>query len=130
MATVNTTLTLNSSNLTSDAISLSVLNTIASATQGGVSRVKLATTAITSATVLAPAAKFTEGAKVWLYNPSTTTDGTERIYVSFDETTAQVVLKGGDWALIPWSASTRATAKNLEAYGQAADAIVEFGVFQ
>ncbi len=69
MATVNTTLTLNSSNLTSDAISLSVLNTIASATQGGVSRVKLATTAITSATVLAPAAKFTEGAKVWLYNP-------------------------------------------------------------
>ena len=33
-------------------------------------------------------------------DPSTTTDGTERIYVSFDETTAQVVLKGGDWALI------------------------------
>tara|TARA_R100000084_G_C4618791_1_gene132045 strand:- start:423 stop:815 length:393 start_codon:yes stop_codon:yes gene_type:complete len=130
MATVNATLTMTSSDLTTDAISLSVLNTISSATQGGVSRLKLATTAVSGATIVAPAAKFTEGAKVWLYNPSTTTDGTERIYVSFDETTAQVVLKGGDWALVPWSASTRTTDKNIEAWGQTADAILEFGVFQ
>ena len=130
MATVNSTLTLTSSDLTSDSISLSVLNTLASATQGGISRVKLATTAIAGATVLAPAAKFTEGARIWLYNPSTTTDGTERIYVSLDEATSTVVLKGGDWAVIPWSGSTRTTDKNLEAYGQTADAILEFGVFQ
>tara|TARA_R100001463_G_scaffold5551_4_gene18780 strand:+ start:18203 stop:18595 length:393 start_codon:yes stop_codon:yes gene_type:complete len=130
MATVNTTLTMTSSDLTTDAISLSVLNTISSATQGGVSRLKLATTAVSGATIVAPAAKFTEGAKVWLYNPSTTTDGTERIYVSFDEATGQVVLKGGDWALVPWSGSTRATDKNIEAWGQAADAILEFGIFQ
>ena len=130
MATVNATLTMTSSDLTTDAISLSVLNTLSSAVQGGVSRVKLATTAIAGATVLAPAAKFTEGARIWLYNPSTTTDGTERIYVSLDESTSTVVLKGGDWAVIPWSGSTRTTDKNLEAYGQTADAIVEFGVFQ
>ena len=130
MATVNATLTMTSSDLTTDAISLSVLNTLSSAVQGGVSRVKLATTAIAGATVLAPAAKFTEGARIWLYNPSTTTDGTERIYVSLDESTSTVVLKGGDWAVIPWSGSTRTTDKNLEAYGQTADAILEFGVFQ
>tara|TARA_R110000744_G_scaffold55333_2_gene116994 strand:- start:197 stop:589 length:393 start_codon:yes stop_codon:yes gene_type:complete len=130
MATVNATLTMTSSDLTTDAISLSVLNTLSSAVQGGVSRVKLATTAIAGATVLAPAAKFTEGARIWLYNPSTTTDGTERIYVSLDEATSTVVLKGGDWAVIPWSGSTRTTDKNLEAYGQTADAILEFGVFQ
>ena len=130
MATANATLTMTSSDLTTDAISLSVLNTLSSAVQGGVSRVKLATTAIAGATVLAPAAKFTEGARIWLYNPSTTTDGTERIYVSLDEATSTVVLKGGDWAVIPWSGSTRTTDKNLEAYGQTADAILEFGVFQ
>ena len=130
MATVNATLTMTSSDLTTDAISLSVLNTLSSAVQGGVSRVKLATTAIAGATVLAPAAKFTEGARIWLYNPSTTTDGTERIYVSLDEATSTVVLKGGDWAVIPWSGSTRTTDKNLEAYGQTADAVLEFGVFQ
>ena len=130
MATVNATLTMTSSDLTTDAISLSVLNTLSSAVQGGVSRVKLATTAIAGATVLAPAAKFTEGARIWLYNPSTTTDGTERIYVSLDESTSTVVLKGGDWAVIPWSGSTRTTDKNLEAYGQTADAVLEFGVFQ
>ena len=118
MATVNATLTMTSSDLTTDAISLSVLNTLSSAVQGGVSRVKLATTAIAGATVLAPAAKFTEGARIWLYNPSTTTDGTERIYVSLDEATSTVVLKGGDWAVIPWSGSTRTTDMNLEAYGQ------------
>tara|TARA_R110002074_G_scaffold104136_1_gene224811 strand:- start:803 stop:1195 length:393 start_codon:yes stop_codon:yes gene_type:complete len=130
MATVNATLTMTSSDLTTDAISLSVLNTLSSAVQGGVSRVKLATTAISGATVIAPAAKYTEGARIWLYNPSTTTDGTERIYVSLDESTSTVVLKGGDWAVIPWSGSTRTTDKNLEAYGQTADAVLEFGVFQ
>tara|TARA_R110002020_G_scaffold187864_1_gene386354 strand:+ start:5002 stop:5394 length:393 start_codon:yes stop_codon:yes gene_type:complete len=130
MATVNATLTMTSSDLTTDAISLSVLNTLSSAVQGGVSRVKLATTAISGATVIAPAAKYTEGARIWLYNPSTTTDGTERIYVSLDEATSTVVLKGGDWAVIPWSGSTRTTDKNLEAYGQTADAVLEFGVFQ
>ena len=130
MATVNATLTMTSSDLTTDAISLSVLNTLSSAVQGGVSRVKLATTAIAGATVLAPAAKFTEGARIWLYNPSTTTDGTERIYVSLDEATSTVVLKGGDWAVIPWSGSTRTTDKNLEAYGQTADAILEHQYLQ
>jgi hypothetical protein len=130
MATVNATLTMTSSDLTTDAISLSVLNTLSSAVQGGVSRVKLATTVISGATVIAPAAKYTEGARIWLYNPSTTTDGTERIYVSLDESTSTVVLKGGDWAVIPWSGSTRTTDKNLEAYGQTADAVLEFGVFQ
>tara|TARA_R100001015_G_C4615620_1_gene171634 strand:+ start:211 stop:603 length:393 start_codon:yes stop_codon:yes gene_type:complete len=130
MATVNATLTITSSDLTTDAISLSVLNTLSSATLGGVSRIKLETTAVSGATVLANAAKYTEGARVWLYNPSTTTDGTERIYVTLNENDGTIVLKGGDWAIIPWSGTTRTTDKNLEAWGQTADAIIEFGVFQ
>ena len=135
MATVNATLTMTSSDLTTDAISLSVLNTLSSATQGGVSRVKLAVhqaggTAPAGATIVAPAAKYTEGARVWLYNPSTTTTGDERIYVTLTEHDGSIILKGGDWAVIPWSGSTRNTDKNIEAWGHTADQILEFGVFQ
>lgn len=130
MATVNATLTMNSSDLTSDAISLSVLNTLSSATQGGISRVKLATTAIAGATVLAPAAKYTEGARIWLYNPATTASAANTVTVSLDESASTIVLNAGDWAIIPWSASTRTTAKNLEAFGGSTDLIIEFGVFQ
>ena len=63
MATVTNTITLTSNDLTSDAISLSVTNTL-SATKGGISRIPLATTAIAGATKLGIAAQFTEGAKV------------------------------------------------------------------
>ena len=130
MATVNNTLTLSSTDLTTDAISLSVLNTQATATLGGISRVKLATKAIAGATVLALASQFTEGAMIWVYNPSTAASGNERIYVSLDEATSTIVLRAGDWAVIPWSGSTRTTDMNLEAYGQVDNAILEFGVFQ
>jgi hypothetical protein len=83
MATVNNTITLASTDLTSDVISLSVSNSL-SATKGGISRIPLATTAIAGATVLAPAAQYTEGAKIWLYNPAVRdpAGATDRIYVS------------------------------------------------
>tara|TARA_R110002050_G_C8565354_1_gene482099 strand:- start:25 stop:417 length:393 start_codon:yes stop_codon:yes gene_type:complete len=130
MATVNNTLTLSSTDLTSDSISLSILNTMTSATQGGISRVKLQTTAVAGATILAYAAKFTEGAKIWLYNPLATRSDASKVYVSLDEATTSIELNGGDWALIPWAGVTRSTAKNLEAWGHSADAIIEFGIFQ
>ena len=138
MATVTNTITLSSNDLTSDAISLSVSNTL-SATKGGVSRIPLATTAIAGATKLGIAAQFTEGAKVWLYNPATrdTTTANDRIYVSLteavDPTTASfttIMLKGGEWALIPWSASTRTTDLDLEAYGSSGAMVIEVGIFQ
>lgn len=130
MATVNNTLTLSSTDLTSDSISLSILNTITSATQGGISRLKLATTAALNATIVAPSAKFTEGAKVWLYNPSTVTGGNERIYVALDAATGQIQLNSGDWAVVPWKGGTRSTPTNITAWGQVADNVLEFGVFQ
>jgi len=138
MATVTNIITLTSNDLTSDAISLSVSNDL-SATKGGISRIPLATTVIASATVLAPAAQFSEGAKIWLYNPAVrdATGATDRIYVSLSEavdpTTAAfttIMLKGGEWAVIPWMGATKDTDKNLEAYGSSGAMIVEFGIFQ
>jgi len=131
MATVNNTITLTSNDLTSDAISLSVLKTL-SATKGGISRVPLATTAIGGATVLAPAAQFTEGARVWLYNPAARDGSTanDKIYVSLNEAAGTIILKGGEWAVFPWSGTTRTTDLNLEAYGSSGAMVVEFGIFQ
>lgn len=128
MATVNATLTMNSSDLTSDAISLSVLNTISTATQGGVSRQKIVGTAAGSAVVIADETLYTQGAKVWLYNPSTASSG-EKIYISFDSTADQIILSGGDWALIPWSASDSGTPVDLEAWSETTNNILELGIF-
>lgn len=129
-ATVNTTLTITSSNLTSDVISLTLPTTLLSAVQGGMTRVKLATAAIAGATVLATAEQFAAGSKLWVYNPSTTTDGTERIHISLDEATSFCTLKGGDWAVIPWTGTANAGDLDIEAYGQtAAGQVLEYGVF-
>ncbi len=128
MATVNATLTMNSSDLTSDAISLSVLNTISTATQGGITRQKINPTTIGAAVVIADKDLYTIGAKVWLYNPSSATSG-EKIYISIDSTTDQIILSGGDWALIPWSAAGSGTPVDLEAYAETANNILEFGIF-
>ena len=100
MATVNTTVTISSSDLTTDVISLSVLSTLLSATQGGITRQKIVGTAAGSAVIIADEDLYTAGAKVWCYNPSTATSG-EKVYISFDSTSGSVVLSGGDWALFP-----------------------------
>tara|TARA_R110000737_G_scaffold337870_1_gene358427 strand:- start:562 stop:954 length:393 start_codon:yes stop_codon:yes gene_type:complete len=127
-ATVTNTLTITSSNLTTDVISLSVVNTMASATQGGMTRQKIVGIAPGSAVVIADEDLYTPGAKIWLYNPSTATTN-EKIYVSFDSTTDQIILSGGDWAIIPWSASGSGTPVDLEAWSEVTNNILEFGIF-
>ena len=138
MATVTNIINLTSNDLTSDAIALSVTNTL-TATKGGILRVPLATTVIAGATKLANAAQFTEGAKIWLYNPAVRdiTTANDRIYISLSEavdpTTATfttIMLKGGEWAMVPWMGTTKDTDKDLEAYGSSGAMVVEFGIFQ
>ena len=102
MAIVNHTLKIESTDLTSDQISLTVLNTLSSATQGGVMRQKIEPTAIGSGQIIADEDLYVQGARLWLYNPSTATTN-EKIYISFDSTSDQIILSGGDWALIPWA---------------------------
>lgn len=129
MANANLTLTLTSSDLTSDAISLTVLNTLAGATQGGVIREKIIPTVIGSGQVIVDEDLYTKGARVWLYNPSTATSG-EKIYVSVDSVSDQIILSGGDWAVIPWAASDSSAPVDLEAYAETTGNILEYGVFQ
>tara|TARA_R100000995_G_C3483260_1_gene125405 strand:- start:3419 stop:3808 length:390 start_codon:yes stop_codon:yes gene_type:complete len=129
MANANLTLTLTSSDLTSDTISLTILNTLAGATQGGIMRQKIEPTVIGSGQIIADEDLYTKGARVWLYNPSTATSN-EKIYISVDSTTDQIILSGGDWAVIPWAASDSGTPVSLEAYAETANNILEYGIFQ
>jgi hypothetical protein len=128
MATVNSTITLTSNDLTSDAISLTVLNTLTGMTQGGVIRQKIEPTVIGSGQIIADEDLYTQGARVWLYNPSTATSA-EKIYISVDGITDQIILSGGDWALFPWAASDSGTPVSLEAYAETANNVLEYGIF-
>ncbi len=128
MATSNHTITLTSNDLTSDSISLTILNTLSGVTQGGILRQKIEPTAIGSATIIADEDMYTIGARVWLYNPSSATSN-EKIYISLDSSVDQIILSGGDWALIPWSASGSGTPVSLEAYAETAGNILEYGIF-
>ena len=132
MASANFKLTLGSTDLTTDALNLSTSKDLASCTSGGILRIVLDTTALSNATELVSATKYTEGAYVWIHNPATpVSDGGDRIYISIDESAkTRIILKGGDWALIPWAGTTRTTDKNILAYGASAGLIVEFGIYQ
>lgn len=127
MATVNHVLSIISTDLTTDSLSVSVSSTLSSATQGGITRQKIIPTAVGSAVTIADQALYTQGAKVWLYNPSTAGSG-EKIYISLDSTTDQIILSGGDWALIPWAASNSTSPVSLEAYAESTGNILEYGI--
>ena len=128
MATVNHTIKIESTDLTTDSITLTVLNTLGAATQGGIMRQKIEPTVIGSGQIIADEDLYTQGARVWLYNPSAAVIN-EKIYISFDSVTDQIILSGGDWALIPWAASSSGTPVSIEAYAETANNILEYGIF-
>ena len=128
MAIVNHTIKLESADLTTDVIDLTVLNTLNSATQGGLTRQKVIPVTVGARVSLLDEDLYTIGARVWLYNPSTATTN-EKIYVTLDGVTAQIVLSGGDWALIPWSASGNGTPADISVYAETTLNVLEFGVF-
>lgn len=128
MADVTHTLKIESTDLTTDVISLTVTNLTRAIEQGGVMRQKIEPTTIGTAQIIADEDLYVQGARVWLYNPSTATTN-EKIYISFDSTSDQIILSGGDWALIPWAASSSGTPVSLEAYAETANNILEYGIF-
>ena len=107
MATTNATITINSSDLTGDALSLSTTTTLYKAGQtvglentSGVGRTKVAST---SQATLYDGASYANGShKVYLANKST--DATE--YFTIEMNSEQIgKLYAGDWMFIPWEAN-------------------------
>lgn len=130
MATTTASLTLSSSDLTSDALSLSktaTLTAAGSSTTGlsetsGIARKKY--TGTPADNVIAESDNYTtdRAHKVYLFNTSTTS--TEYFVIKVG---SQVVgrLYAGDWMYMPWSGSSDVTALPSES----TDMIIEFAIF-
>jgi len=133
MATTTASLTLSSSDLTSDALSLTKTATLTAAGSSstglsqtsGVSRRKYnADPAV--ANIIAESDDYTSDRahKIYLFNTSTTS--TEYFVVKVG---TQVVgrIYAGDWLFMPWSGSADVTVTPSEA---GSDMIIEFSIFQ
>ncbi len=126
MATVTTKLTITSSDLTSQTLSLAINKAITASHTTGVARTKVGQTAVhASAAVIYTADDYAAIAYVYIKNTDAT--ATNFIYV-YDATTSGnpeiLKLAGGDFAFLPTNADM-----GLKAYGTDATSVVEFMVF-
>ena len=127
MATTTATITLNSTDLLTDELSLSTTSTLYNNPNfsTGLSRMKVVATAVHStATTIYTADDFAAIAYIYIKNTDSTS--TDYIYV-YDDTTSgdPVILKlaGGDWAYMPTNAD-----KTLKAYATTNPTTIEFMV--
>ena len=127
MATTTATITINSTDLLTDELSLSTTSTLYDGPDfsTGLSRMKVTATATgSSATTIYTADDF--AAIAYLYVKNTDATSTDYIYI-YDDTTSgdPVILKlaGGDWAYMPLIAN-----KTLRAYATTNPTTIEFMV--
>jgi len=118
MATTTATLTISSSDLTGDALSLSTTATLTKAGSGtgldqttGVGR-KFYASAQTD-TALIAAADYTDDKAHKVYIKNTSTSNSEYVTVKIGATEVGR-LYGGDWLFLPWSADTTSTAADID----------------
>ena len=131
-ANVTFQIALYSPDLQTDILDLSVTNTLINATQGGMLREDIVPTSSTGV-VIADKDAYADTSKLYVYNASTTTDAGSRIFISFDAgATAHLSIKGGEWALIPWTAlgcPVVGDRLDIHAWSATADNTLEYGVF-
>jgi len=128
MATTTATITINSTDLLTDELSLATTSTLYNGPDfsTGLSRMKVTATAVgSSATTIYTADDFAAIAYIYIKNTDSTS--TDYIYV-YDDTTSgdPTILKlaGGDWAFLPTIAD-----KTLKAYATTSGTVIESMVF-
>jgi len=111
MATTTATITINSSDLTGDPLSLSTTATLYKADQtvglentSGIGRTKVTSG---SPVDLYTAASYTAATSNKIYLANKSTDATEYFTIKVDDEIIGL-LYAGDWMFFPWSASTNA----------------------
>ena len=132
MATTTATITLSSTDLLSDELSLNTTANLTGADNstgltlaGGLSRKK---TANTSEYTLFAAADYTDDKAHKVYLKNTETDAAKYFEIQI----ANVVVGriwAGDWCLIPWSADTTGTNCDIDITPQAANMTLEYMIF-
>ena len=134
MATTNATLTLSSSDLTSDTLSLSSTSTLSEAgnntglTQTTGLRRRTFSSALTGQSKIIDAVEFAddEAHKVYFKNLSTTASEFVTVFIGATELGR---LYAGDFMFIPWSADTTGTAADIDIKTSASNMSIEYMVF-
>jgi len=125
MATLTAKITLTSTDLLTDSLSITVSNNL-TIQQGGVVRASVtATSAGATATTIYTADDYT--APCYIYVKNTDVTSTDYLYVYDDTSTGDPVelkLSGGEWAWMPTNAD-----KTLRVYATTTGTVVEYGVF-
>ena len=128
MATVTTKLTINSSDLVSNTLSLSLSSKVAASHTTGLARAPI--TSIAKGTAAGQVTLYTANdfaATAYMYIKNTDISTTDYVYVYADSASDDPILlklAGGDFAFLPMSADT-----TLKAYTATSGTIVEWMVF-
>ena len=120
MAAVTSTLSLTSTDLTTDSLSVSVTNNLSGINTGGMTRIKAKGTGSGSKELLAEADHFTGPAYVYLKNCDT---GSDNIYLELG-TAENMVIAPGEWVWFPWRA-----ANDINIWATTTLTIAEYGIF-
>ena len=125
MATLTANITLTSTDLLTDSLSLTVSNNL-TVLQGGIFRsTVIATAAGGTATTIYTADDYAAPCYIYIKNTDATT--TDYLYVYDDTSTGDPVelkLSGGEWAWMPTNAD-----KTLRVYAATTGTVVEYGIF-
>ena len=127
MATVTTKLTISSSDLTSQALSIAVSKSITATHTSGLARAAVTSTDQSTASgqvTLYTASDFVAGS--YLYVKNTDTTATDYIYVYADDSADSTILRlgGGEFSIMPLNAGV-----SFKAFTATSGTIVEFMVF-
>jgi len=125
MATLTASITLTSTDLLTDSLSLTVSNNL-TVLQGGIFRsTVIATSTGATATTIYTADDYAAPCYIYIKNTDATT--TDYLYVYDDTSTGDPVelkLSGGEWAWLPTNAD-----KTLRVYAATTGTVVEYGIF-
>ena len=125
MATLTANITLTSTDLLTDSLSLTVSNNL-TVLQGGIFRsTVIATAAGGTATTIYTADDYAAPCYIYIKNTDATT--TDYLYVYDDTSTGDPVelkISGGEWAWMPTNAD-----KTLRVYAATTGTVVEYGIF-
>jgi hypothetical protein len=123
MATVKATLTISSTDITSDVMDVTATESL-TLTQGGIMRYSVTGTATGTAYTLYTANDQT--GPVYMYLKNTDTTGTDYLNVFLDSSDLKTIvkLKGGEFAWL-----TIADAQTYKVFATTAETIIEYGIF-
>ena len=127
MAEVNTSITLKSTDLSTDELSLVAYMDVDDITMGGIlRRMAFRVTGSGTAEEIAEETHFEEGAIIYVYNPGVDTAATGNITLEIGGEDI-ITLAAGEWALFPWSAGQ--SGDDINVTGGTSGNLLEYGIF-